>query len=171
MKRIAIASVLALAGATLAFGQQPANPAKPGVDGFFSLYTLKTGTVDDPIGSLDPSGPAAGASEYVPELSFMMRDFRLFSIDFELQVEVIPVPLVPSIEGPNISLSGDFVFDVWTTSDVDATIGTPLGDIGFRNIADYKDYQDFARCEIDGINLAVAEVNSPALSRYVDELR
>ena len=69
----------------------------------------------------------------------MMRDFRLFSIDFELQVEVIPVPLVPSIEGPNISLSGDFVFDVWTTSDVDATIGTPLGDIGFRNIADYKD--------------------------------
>ena len=116
-----------------------ANPAKPGVDGFFSLYTLKTGTVDDPIGSLDPSGPAAGASEYVPELSFMMRDFRLFSIDFELQVEVIPVPLVPSIEGPNISLSGDFVFDVWTTSDVDATIGTPLGDIGFRNIADYKD--------------------------------
>src|SRR6185503_10744454 len=36
------------------------------------------------------------------------------------------------------------------------------------NIADYKDYQDFARCEIDGINLAVAEVNSPALTSYVD---
>lgn len=39
------------------------------------------------------------------------------------------------------------------------------------NLRDYRDYQDFARCEVDGINLAVAEVNSPALSRYVDELR
>ena len=39
------------------------------------------------------------------------------------------------------------------------------------NLRDYTDYQDFARCEMDGINLAVAEVNSPALSRYVDRLR
>jgi UrcA family protein len=39
------------------------------------------------------------------------------------------------------------------------------------NLRDYKDYQDFARCEVDGINLAVAEVNSPALARYVDDLR
>jgi UrcA family protein len=39
------------------------------------------------------------------------------------------------------------------------------------NLRDYKDYQDFARCELDGVNLAVAEVNSPALNAYVDGLR
>src|SRR6185437_6191527 len=39
------------------------------------------------------------------------------------------------------------------------------------NLRDYRDYQDFARCELDGVNLAVAEVNSPALNAYVDGLR
>jgi len=40
-----------------------------------------------------------------------------------------------------------------------------------HNLPDYNDYQDFARCEYDGINLAVADVHSRALDRYVDELR
>jgi UrcA family protein len=40
-----------------------------------------------------------------------------------------------------------------------------------HNLPDYNDYQDFARCEYDGISLAVADVQSRALSRYVDELR
>jgi UrcA family protein len=39
------------------------------------------------------------------------------------------------------------------------------------NLRDYRDYQDFAHCQIDGINLAVAEANIPALTRYVDGLR
>jgi UrcA family protein len=39
------------------------------------------------------------------------------------------------------------------------------------NLRDYTDYQDFARCEMNGITVAVAEVNSPALSRFVDGLR
>jgi UrcA family protein len=42
---------------------------------------------------------------------------------------------------------------------------------GIRNLLEYTDYQDFARCELDGITLAVADVNSPALNRYVDGLR
>jgi len=42
---------------------------------------------------------------------------------------------------------------------------------GIRNLMEYKDYQDFARCELDGIDLAVADVDSPALNRYVDRLR
>jgi UrcA family protein len=42
---------------------------------------------------------------------------------------------------------------------------------GIRNLLEYNDYRDFARCELDGINLAVADVNSPALSHYVDRLR
>ena len=40
-----------------------------------------------------------------------------------------------------------------------------------KNLPEYKDYRDFARCEVDGIEVAVADVNSPALSRYVDSLR
>jgi len=39
------------------------------------------------------------------------------------------------------------------------------------NLRDYSSYQDFALCQVDSINLAVAEVNSPALSAYVDDLR
>lgn len=42
---------------------------------------------------------------------------------------------------------------------------------GIRNLLEYNDYRDFARCELDGINLAVADVNSPALNRFVDRLR
>jgi hypothetical protein len=41
MKRIAIASVLALAGATLAFGQQPANPATPGLGEFMTFTQIR----------------------------------------------------------------------------------------------------------------------------------
>jgi UrcA family protein len=40
-----------------------------------------------------------------------------------------------------------------------------------HNLPDYNDYQDFAKCEYDGISLAVADVHSRALDRYVDELR
>lgn len=39
------------------------------------------------------------------------------------------------------------------------------------NLRDYVSYQDFAGCQLDSINLAVAEVNSPALTAYVDDLR
>jgi len=43
--------------------------------------------------------------------------------------------------------------------------------VEIHNLVDYNDYQDFAKCEYDGINLAVSDVHSRALSRYVDELR
>jgi UrcA family protein len=43
--------------------------------------------------------------------------------------------------------------------------------VEIHNLPDYNDYQDFAKCEYDGINLAVADVHSRALDRYVDELR
>ena len=39
------------------------------------------------------------------------------------------------------------------------------------NLRDYADYQDFARCQLDGITLAVSDANIPALNRYVDDLR
>jgi UrcA family protein len=34
-----------------------------------------------------------------------------------------------------------------------------------------QDWEDYANCQADGIRVAVAEVNSPALTRYVDGLR
>jgi UrcA family protein len=38
-------------------------------------------------------------------------------------------------------------------------------------LPEYKDYQNYALCQLDSINLAVNDVNSPALTRYVDSLR
>jgi UrcA family protein len=40
-----------------------------------------------------------------------------------------------------------------------------------ENLPQRDDMQNFARCELDSINLAVNDVNSPALSDYVDSLR
>jgi UrcA family protein len=39
------------------------------------------------------------------------------------------------------------------------------------NLPAREDINDFARCELDSINVAVADVSSPALDRYVDSLR
>ena len=41
----------------------------------------------------------------------------------------------------------------------------------FENLPQREDMRNFLRCEVDSINVAVADVNSPALSRYVDRLR
>jgi hypothetical protein len=99
------------------------------VDGFFNLYTMKSNP--DP---LNPAGPAPGASEYIPELTFMMRNFTEFSISLSVGVEILPTPLVPSVN-VNVSVTGQFIFDVWQNSNINANF---LG-VGYIDQPDYTD--------------------------------
>ena len=82
-----------------------ANPGKPGVDGFFGLY----GMTGSPA-ALDPAGPVPGGSEYTPDLTFLMKDFREFSVELGLGLELIPAFLEPEVD-LSFNLVGDFVLD------------------------------------------------------------
>jgi hypothetical protein len=113
-----------------------ANPSKPGVDGFFSLYRMKSTNADD---VLTPAGPAAGPNEYVPELTFQMKDFREFSFHLSAGVHLFPAFLDPFIDthgGPTIV--GQFNLDLWAGK-VDITTSLFGFDFGFLNAADWTD--------------------------------
>ncbi|HTK76552.1 MAG TPA: hypothetical protein VL371_14900 [Gemmataceae bacterium] len=109
-----------------------ANPAKPGVDGFFSLYSM-TGSPD----ALSPAGPAPQASEYTPELSFLMRNFREFSVSLSAGAELFPAFLSPTVSVSK-TLVGDFVVDFWAGK-LDISTSIFGFDFGFLNEADYTD--------------------------------
>jgi hypothetical protein len=104
------------------------------VDGFFNLYSMKSSP-----DSLNPPGPAPGPSEYVPELTFMMRNFTEFTFNLSvgLSISILPVPgiITPSVN-VSTSLTGDFIFDVWQDSDINDTL---FGAIGYVDAADYSD--------------------------------
>jgi hypothetical protein len=112
-----------------------ANPDKPGVDGFFSLYSM-TGSPSNP----QPAGPAHASSEYVPSVSFLMKDFREFSLTLEAGIEIIPAFLSPNLD-LTTNLVGDFVFDFWAGEVNLATNfdGDDAPEFGFLNIKDYID--------------------------------
>jgi hypothetical protein len=122
-----------------------ANFAKPGTDGFFTLYDLK----GSPVALIN--GTAPDGSEYVPLITAMMRDFRELSATVALDVElaklsVIPAPpfvfptltLEPEVD-VDVDLEGDVVFDVWSSANTDATFDIFGFDFGFRNQPDYRD--------------------------------
>lgn len=104
------------------------------VDGFFNLYSMKSSPDD-----LTPAGPAPGANEYIPELTFMMQNFTQFSINFSagLSITILPIPGIihPSVS-LNVTVTGQFIFDVWQNSDINDTL---FGDIGYVDAADYSD--------------------------------
>jgi hypothetical protein len=108
-----------------------ANPAKPGVDGFFGLYSMTSNP-----GALDPAGPAPGAAQYTPDLTFLMKDFREFSLTLDVGLELLPSFLSPDVEVTS-NLVGQFVLDFWA-GHVDIT-AEAFVEFGFRNIADYRD--------------------------------
>lgn len=118
-----------------------ANPALPGASGIFNLYSMTSAP-----SALTPSGPAPAASEYTPTVTIQLKDFRLFSIgvDFEIDWGIThPVP-TPAIGGPNISFDGQFALQLWSSANTDATLDLgPLGTFGFINPPDYTDNTPF----------------------------
>ncbi len=115
------------------------NTSKPGVDGFFNLYRMKGTDGDD---TLDPVGPAPAANEYVPELTFMMKDFREFSYHVSGGVHIFGLsgfltPFLDDHGGP--TEHGDFMIDVWAPKvDISIDLG-PLGSFGLLNPAGWSD--------------------------------
>lgn len=121
-----------------------ANPGKPGVDGFFALYD-RIGSVANLTGACPAACPAPGSNEYVPLLTFLMKDFRQLSVGIDVEVDPFPENIdvfgIIDIE-LSFTLVGDFVFDVWSSADTDYTIDTSdaiVGLIGFRNEPDYTE--------------------------------
>jgi hypothetical protein len=112
------------------------------VDGFFNLYTMKTSP-----DNLTPSGPAPGPSEYIPELTFMMKGFTSFSFTFDLSIELLPVPLLPHISS-SVNVTGNFIFDVWQNSDINDSL---FGAFGYVDPADYSDNTPIQLIPFDGI--------------------
>lgn len=114
-----------------------ANPAKPGVDGFFTLYkklgspaALDTGTL--------PGGP-----EFVPLLTFQVKDFRELSMSVAITLDPLTpnliIPFSLDVTGP--TLVGDFVFDFWSSANTNEVFTIPLFDfdVGIVNAPDYTD--------------------------------
>jgi hypothetical protein len=129
-----------------------ANGSKPGVDGFFTLYNMKSSpeSLTDGDGN-DIGAPAPGANEYVPGFSFLMKDFREFSLTLDAGVELFPAFLSPTIDlhgGP--TLVGDFDFDFWAP-EVDITADV-LIEFGFFNRADYRDNTPIHIIPLGGID-------------------
>jgi hypothetical protein len=117
-----------------------ANPSKPGISGIFNLYSM----TNSPENIND--GTVAGAKEYTPELTFQMKDFRLFSVDLTFALGLFPDLGVPHIGGPNINTSGQFALQLWSTDDIDdeldlTSIGLSI--YGFENKPDYVDNTPF----------------------------
>jgi len=104
------------------------------VDGFFNLYTMKSSP-----DALNPAGPTPGANEYIPELTFMMQNFTEFTFNLSvgLGITILPVPFIitPSVSA-SVSVTGQFIFDVWQNSDINDTL---FGVIGYVDAADYSD--------------------------------
>jgi hypothetical protein len=130
----------------------PADPAiqtaKPGVGGFFTLYEHPTPPAGL-TGACDPEPcPGADGAEYLPLLTFLMADFRLFSLTASAEVDPFPEsfgfcivwPVCVDLEITPAS-EGDIVFDVWSNVDTNYTIYIDLGvgDLGFRNLPDYTE--------------------------------
>jgi hypothetical protein len=109
-----------------------ANMAKPGVDGFFNLYSMN----GSPSALTGPAGPAPAASEYTPDLTFLMKDFREFSLTLDVGLELIPIFLEPEVEVTS-TLVGDFVLDFWAGL-IDVT-AEAFVEFGFFNAPDYTD--------------------------------
>jgi hypothetical protein len=115
-----------------------ANPGKPGISGIFNLYSMTSGpeSIND--------GTSAGASEYTPELTIQLKDFRLFSVDLTFSLGLFPDLGVPHIGGPDINTSGQFALQLWSSSDINDTVDLgPLGTYGFINPPDYTDNTPF----------------------------
>jgi hypothetical protein len=135
-----------------------ANFGKPGVDGFFALYKRIAPS------PLVPAGPAAGAQEYVPLVTALMKDFRELSVSAGITLDPFsPNLFFPiSIDVPPPTLHGDFVIDFWSSANTDATFGINFLDIvditvGFRNVPDYTDNTPIHLVPLDGIIITNVE--------------
>lgn len=114
-----------------------ANPAKPGVDGFFTLYK-KLGSP----AALD-TGTTPGGPEFVPLLALQVKDFRELSMSVAITLDPLTpnliIPFSLDVTGP--TLSGDFVFDFWSSANTNEIFTIPLFDydVGIKNVPDYTD--------------------------------
>jgi hypothetical protein len=126
-----------------------ANPAKPGAGGFFTLYE-HPGSPAALVGDCVPAPcPAPDGAEYLPLISFLMADFKLFSLTASVEVDPFPenfgfcivFPVCVDLEISS-DLNGDFVFDIWSNVDTNFTIDTTdalWGDLGFVNPPDHSE--------------------------------
>lgn len=86
-----------------------------GASGFVMSYQL-IGNPQNLSGGVAPNG-----NEYVPRLSFLLRDFQDFGVDFEIQLdplnpfssELYPIDFEFNIDGPNYGAGGGLNFDFW----------------------------------------------------------
>lgn len=101
-----------------------------GVSGFINLYEFR---------DLDPNNPVPHPNQYVPLLTYMMKDFRRFSINLSLEVGIFPLILVPFVDGPNISVDGEFSLDLWSNADTNFARTFLFLEYGFVNHPDYID--------------------------------
>ena len=140
------------------------NVDKPGVSGFLAMYTLTANPE-----SLDPTGPAPGSGEYLPNITLMLKDFR----EASLESRVLLDPVSPNIGSlfPALGvlpfqldliladLDGDLFFDYWGMFDFDLTFGidypdwVPLDDItiGITSSPDYIDNTPLHLLPITGL--------------------
>jgi hypothetical protein len=118
------------------------NYSKPPVDGFFSLYNMKSnpGGLTDQNGNPLSGAPSPGPSEYVPQLSFLMKGFRELSFDFTLGVHVFGFSgFLTPFANFTPTVIGQFALDFWAPR-VDLSISLPiLGDFGLFNAPDWTD--------------------------------
>lgn len=123
-----------------------ADGSKAGVSGFLELYQLLDDQGSDALQNLGPAGPAHGSAEFVPQFTFMMKDFKLFNFGVSAGIELFPSFLSPEVHlNPDPpQLVGQFMLDYWTGSNIDWTKDfdfEPIASfsIGFKNTADYVD--------------------------------
>jgi hypothetical protein len=118
-----------------------ANPNKPGVDGIFSLYTMKSNPGSLVDGSGNPVGPAPAASEYVPEVTFLMQNFQEFSLHVTGGVHIVGLsgflsPFIDLHGGPKIV--GNFALDFWN-GEIDLSTSFLGFSFGLFNRASWTD--------------------------------
>lgn len=102
--------------------------ANPGLDGYVFTYIA-----DGSPSALSPAGPAPGAVEYVPRVSFLMDGFSTFDASLQLEICYVGLCVVGALlpnADINTDLLGSFNVDFWDMG------GGPL------NILGDKDYID-----------------------------
>ena len=108
-----------------------------GVNGFLELYEHDSVSDLQPDAQGDPGFPAPGGDQFVPQLTFMMKDFTLFQFGIDAGVQLFPDFLSPEVNlnpDPPV-LHGQFVIDYWLNQGLDYTTGDinlgPFGDYDF----------------------------------------
>lgn len=127
------------------------NPGHARFAGFINYYERRN--APKPLAG---GGPGAGAKEYVPLITAMVKNFQEFSIGVDLNLDPLYADIGPFSIVPFAIVDGQTVFDFWenggfkfTLGDIpaigdvadiiDTVFGTSIADIGLKNEPDYTD--------------------------------